>query len=242
MTATTRQAGVSRAGVSRAGVSRAGVAKVPVTKVPVTAERIVDIAVEMVDRDGPDGLTMRGLAAQLGVAVTAIYWHVGDKDALLAAVADRVATEVGTVRVTGTDPIARIVSLGRSLRRNLLERSHLVGVAHRQGRTEAVFQPARRVLVRELHAAGLRGADAAFAVQAVLYLVSGSVLTDLQVERAPESRDAPEELWTAADVADAPELLEFLARPIDTERLFTRTLETLARGFLAPDQPSARPS
>ncbi|HEU5301212.1 MAG TPA: TetR family transcriptional regulator [Acidimicrobiia bacterium] len=210
---------------------------------PVSADRIVDTALEIVDRDGPDGLTMRALAAKLGVAVTAIYWHVGDKDALLAAIADRVATEVGTVRVSGADPIARIVSLGRSLRRNLLERAHLVGVAHRQGRTEAVFQPARRVLVRELVAAGLRGEDAAFAVQSVLYLVSGSVLTDLQVERAPESRDAPEELWTPADVADAPELLEYLAEPIDTEQLFTRTLETLVMGFLAPTvQPTRRSS
>lgn len=209
---------------------------------PVSAERIVDTALEIVDRDGPDGLTMRGLAAKLGVAVTAIYWHVGDKDALLAAIADRVATEVGTVRVSGADPVARIVSLGRSLRRNLLERAHLVGVAHRQGRTEAVFQPARRVLVRELAAAGLRGADAAFAVQSILYVVSGSVLTDLQVERAPESRDAPEELWTAIDVADAPELLEFLARPIDTEKLFTHTLETLVTGFLATSNLTSRTS
>lgn len=209
---------------------------------PVSADRIVDTALEIVDRDGPDGLTMRALAAKLGVAVTAIYWHVGDKDALLAAIADRVATEVGTVRVSGADPIARIVSLGRSLRRNLLERAHLVAVAHRQGRTEAVFQPARRVLVRELAAAGLRGEDAAFAVQSVLYLVSGSVLTDLQVARAPESRDAPEELWTSADVADAPELLEFLARPIDTEQLFTRSLETLVTGFLAPTNQRTRRS
>ena len=209
---------------------------------PVSAERIVDTALEIVDRDGPEGLTMRALAAKLGVAVTAIYWHVGDKEALLAAIADRVAMEVGTVRVSGADPVARIVSLGRSLRRNLLERAHLVGIAHRQGRTEAVFQPARRVLVRELTAAGLRGADAAFAVQSVLYLVSGSVLTDLQVARAPESRDAPDELWTSADVADAPELLEFLARPIDTEQLFTRTLETLVIGFLASSNPNSRRS
>jgi AcrR family transcriptional regulator len=202
----------------------------------VSAERIVDVALEMVDHDGVDGLTMRGVAAKLGVAVTAIYWHVGDKEALLDAVADRVAAEVGGIRVTGADPVTRIVSLGRSLRRNLLERAHLVAIAHQQGRTAAVFQPARRVLVRELTAAGLRGADAAFSVQAVLALVSGSVLTQVQVERAPESRDKPEELWTIGDVAAAPDLLEFLADPIDPEQLFTRSLETLVRGLVARGQ------
>jgi len=202
----------------------------------VSADRIVDVALEIVDHDGIDGLTMRGLATKLGVAVTAIYWHVGDKEALLDAIADRVAAEVGGIRVTGADPVARIVSVGRSLRRNLLERAHLVAIAHQQGRTAAVFQPARRVLVRELTAAGMRGADAAFAVQAVLALVSGSVLTQVQVERAPESRDTPEELWTIGDVADAPDLLEFLTDPIDPEQLFLRSLDTLVRGLVAPHQ------
>jgi AcrR family transcriptional regulator len=176
---------------------------------------------------------MRALAAELGVAVTAIYWHVGDKEALLDAIADRVAAEVGGIRVSGADPVARIVSLSRSLRRNLLERAHLVGIAHQRGRTDAVFQPARRVLVRELTAAGLRGEDAAFAVRAVLELVSGSVLTQIQVERSPEAVAVPERVWDETDVTDAPELLELLSRPIDHERLFTRSLETLVRGVLA---------
>jgi TetR/AcrR family tetracycline transcriptional repressor len=228
MTAATRQA-------TPAGNARAS------ARVAVSAERIVDVALDLVDRDGVDGLTMRGLAAKLGVAVTAIYWHVGDKEALLDAIADRVAAEVGGVRATGADPTARIVSVGRSLRRSLLERAHLVGIAHQQGRTAAVFQPARRVLVRELTAAGLHGADAAFAVQAVLALVSGSVLTQIQIERAPESRDTPEQLWTLGDVADAPELLEYLADPIDSEQLFTRSLDTLVRGLIAQGAPSPDP-
>jgi TetR/AcrR family transcriptional regulator, tetracycline repressor protein len=204
-------------------------------RVALSPERVVDAALVIIERDGADALTMRGLAADLGVAPTAIYWHVGDKDALLDAVADRVADEFGSVRVSGSDPVARIVSLGRSLRRNLLERAHLVGVAHQRGRTAMVFQPARRVLVRELTAAGLRGADAAFAVQAILHFVSGSVLTELQVERQPEQRDVPEDLWSDDDVADAPELLELLARPVDATIVFTRSLETLVRGLVAPD-------
>ena len=208
----------------------------------VSSERIIEVAFEIVDRDGVDGLTMRGLAAKLDVAVTAIYWHVGDKEALLDAVADRVATEVGGIRVTGADPVARIVSLGRSLRRNLLERGHLVGIAHQRGRTAAIFRPARRALVRELTAAGLRGEDAAFAVSAVLELVSGSVLTQIQVERASGSPEAPERIWSVDDLADAPELLELLARPIDSERVFTRSLETLVRGLVAQTQePGASP-
>lgn len=198
----------------------------------VSPERIVDVALGILESDGPDGLTMRRLAAKLGVAVTAIYWHVGDKQALLDAVVDRIAAEVGEVPVTGEDPVARIVSMGRSLRHNLLARPHLVGLVHQRGRTAVMFQPARRVLVRELTAAGLRGEDAALAVHTILWFVSGSVLNVIQVERSPEQHPTAEELWTADDVRDAPDLLEHLGRPIDPDDLFDYSLGALVRALV----------
>jgi TetR/AcrR family tetracycline transcriptional repressor len=198
----------------------------------VSPERIVEVALGILESDGPEGLTMRRLASKLGVAVTAIYWHVGDKQALLDAVVDRIAAEVGEVPVTGEDPVARIVSMGRSLRHNLLARPHLVGLVHQRGRTAVMFQPARRVLVRELTAAGLRGQDAALAVHTILWFVSGSVLNVIQVERSPEQHPPAEELWTADDVRDAPDLLEHLARPIDPDDLFDYSLGALVHALV----------
>lgn len=52
-------------------------------------------ALAIVDRDGPDGVTMRRLAHELGVTPMALYNHVADKQAVLDAVAERVAAEVG---------------------------------------------------------------------------------------------------------------------------------------------------
>jgi TetR/AcrR family tetracycline transcriptional repressor len=58
--------------------------------------------VEVLDRDGLADLTMRRLAAELGVRPSALYHHFPGKDALLAAVADEIldrgrrATEVVT--------------------------------------------------------------------------------------------------------------------------------------------------
>ncbi|HEX4776687.1 MAG TPA: TetR family transcriptional regulator, partial [Acidimicrobiia bacterium] len=46
----------------------------------VTKERIVDEALGIVERDGVDQLSMRKLAAQLGVQPTSIYWHVGGRE------------------------------------------------------------------------------------------------------------------------------------------------------------------
>ncbi|MEU7691609.1 TetR/AcrR family transcriptional regulator [Microbispora hainanensis] len=52
-------------------------------RVPLTRERIVDAAYTVLDRDGYDRLSMRQVAAELGVAVSALYVHVRDKDELL---------------------------------------------------------------------------------------------------------------------------------------------------------------
>jgi len=58
--------------------------------VPLSRDVIVGAALEMAERDGLDRLTMRGLAAQLGVTPMAIYYHVPDKEALVDLVVDEV--------------------------------------------------------------------------------------------------------------------------------------------------------
>ena len=62
---------------------------------------MLDAALQILESEGVDGLTIRGLAAKLGVAATAIYWHVGDKQALLDGVAERVIDQLGEVSVRG---------------------------------------------------------------------------------------------------------------------------------------------
>jgi AcrR family transcriptional regulator len=50
---------------------------------------IAAAALDVVDAEGPDALTMRRLGLELGVDPTAVYRHFHDKEALLVAVADR---------------------------------------------------------------------------------------------------------------------------------------------------------
>lgn len=49
---------------------------------------IVDRAIAFLDEVGLEGLTMRKLAADLGLQPGALYHHVANKDALLAAISD----------------------------------------------------------------------------------------------------------------------------------------------------------
>jgi len=198
----------------------------------LSRDQVLDTAFEILESEGVERLTVRALAAKLGVAVTAIYWHVGGKRALLDGLVERIIAQLGPVHVRGRDPDERIMSIGRSLRQTLLRQPDLVAVVHRQGRTAALFQPARRVLVRELTAAGLGGAEAAMAVQAILNLVIGSVLVDRQLERQPAQQQSPEELWTPDDVPDAPDLLDHLTHPLDEEKLFNFSLGVLVQSLV----------
>ena len=60
----------------------------------LSREPIVAAALELVDRDGWDALSMRRLAVELDVWPMAIYRHFSDKEDLLAAVADAAADRV----------------------------------------------------------------------------------------------------------------------------------------------------
>src|SRR5438128_10224801 len=101
--------------------------------VALSRARIIDAALGIVEAEGIYALTMRALAGRLGVAVTAIYWHVGNKEDLLAALVERIGAEVGQVRTTGTAPEERVISTARSLLRSIESHSTLVGLAHAQG-------------------------------------------------------------------------------------------------------------
>lgn len=200
----------------------------------LTPDAVVDAAIAIIDAGGPAALTMRALAAELDAAPTAVYWHVGDKDAVLDAVAERVVVDASHLEPEGDALIERIVSIAAKVRAFLQSHRVLVGIAHERGRTAQLFHPARRLIVRELLAAGLPADRVAFAAEATMYVVSGSMLTDLAVDRSPERVDFTE-LWSAADVdgADDPDkLLAALAHRTDPDALFRRTLTAFLDGLL----------
>ena len=77
-------------------------------------EGIVDAALELLDAFGLPDLSMRRLATHLGVQPSALYWHVENKQSLLAAVADRIVGEAA--------PATGVRETARALRDALLSR------------------------------------------------------------------------------------------------------------------------
>jgi AcrR family transcriptional regulator len=57
---------------------------------PVGLGRIVDAAIEILDDEGADALSMRSLATRLGSSTATIYRHVDSKDELVAYIVDRI--------------------------------------------------------------------------------------------------------------------------------------------------------
>ncbi|MFJ5722885.1 TetR/AcrR family transcriptional regulator [Streptomyces sp. NPDC093149] len=199
----------------------------------LTREEVLETAATLVRRHGSQSLTMRGLAAELGTAVTSIYWHVGNRESLLDALVERTVREMGTLRPVGRTPASRIVSVARTLRRELRARPHLIAMVHERGLTERMFLPAQQALVREVHAAGLRGARAAAAVRAVQFHTVGFLLVERNRERSPVQSPGEGDLWTAAASEDDPALARALARPADPDRLFADSVRALVAGLLA---------
>jgi len=60
----------------------------------LTRERIVRAAIELLDAEGLEGLSMRTLGERLGSAATAVYWHVKNKDNLVVLAGDEVWHEI----------------------------------------------------------------------------------------------------------------------------------------------------
>ena len=60
---------------------------------PLSRDRIITTAVAMADRDGFEGVTLRRIAAELGVHVTSLYNHVPTRDAVTDGIVERLIEE-----------------------------------------------------------------------------------------------------------------------------------------------------
>jgi AcrR family transcriptional regulator len=88
----------------------------------LTRESVVSAAETVAKRVGFDALSLRSVAAELGVSPTAIYHHVRDKEELLDAVADAFIAREVLRRLPHDPPLVRA--------REIARRMHRAGVEH----------------------------------------------------------------------------------------------------------------
>ncbi len=61
---------------------------------PLTRDQIVEAGLSLLDEFGMTGFSTRALAERLGTYPATLYWHVGNRARLLAAIVDRVLSEL----------------------------------------------------------------------------------------------------------------------------------------------------
>ena len=200
----------------------------------MSADRIVEVARTIVRSGGADALSMRKLSAELGVAPTAIYWHVGDRRRLLDAVLDAELADLPEVRANGSSPHQRLRSVARAIRRQVQEAPHVQALALHLDRSAQVSFPGQVALAREVTAAGIHGEEAAQAVRAILFLVGGFAMLEGNFRKRLVGLRTTQELW--AEIEDPtidPVILSSMRRPTDTDALFTYALDKLLDSILA---------
>jgi TetR/AcrR family tetracycline transcriptional repressor len=79
-------------------------------------ERLVEAAFAQLEEDGLERLSMRRLAARLGVQAPALYWHLGDKAELLGLMARDIYAAAYAQVPTATDWGEWLRLFGRALR------------------------------------------------------------------------------------------------------------------------------
>ncbi len=97
-------------------------------RVPLLSrDRIRDTALILIDRDGLAALSMRRLAAELGVQAASLYKHYPTKDEVLDDVAGVVTSSVDTSAFEGSEPWpTALASWARSYHAALAEHPNLV--------------------------------------------------------------------------------------------------------------------
>jgi TetR/AcrR family transcriptional regulator, tetracycline repressor protein len=143
-------------------------------------------ALAVLDAEGLEGLTMRKLAAQLGVQAGALYWHFKHKQALIDAIADTLLAGVDAPPVPGSWE-EQLTGLCRRLRLALLAHRDGARVMAGSFTTEPNTLRLGALAVDLLRAAGLPAERAGWAGFAVGYYVLGHCIEEqAQVELAAE--------------------------------------------------------
>jgi AcrR family transcriptional regulator len=163
----------------------------------VTADDVVAAAIDIVDREGVDALTIRRVAEACGLSPMGLYRHVRDKDDLLDRIVDAVVGP-GLQDLQASGPWdQQVADLFRYLRRLFLDHP---GVA-----VLCVLRPTPVIGVARFYArilaalaeGGFTGTDAVHAFDTLLMFMFGSVLWEI-----PRATTDPRERLVAVAIGD----------------------------------------
>ena len=211
----------------------------------LSRERIVSAAVTLIERDGAEAVSMRRVAAELGVGTMSLYNHVPNKAALLDGIAEFIMADMEFAADPAADWRDQTRALARTFRdiARRYPRSVLV-VITRQPRTTVGLRPVE-IALAAVRQAGFDGQVAVRLVRTVVSFVLGSLVNEVGVAEAAGAGvgavDKAElaEALTRAGYTNVRDLLPVLAEhdhPADFEfglELLISAAQALPRGSAA---------
>ncbi|MFC5822746.1 TetR/AcrR family transcriptional regulator [Nonomuraea insulae] len=141
----------------------------------LTTERIVAAAVEVLDAEGLEALTMRRVGTRLGVAAMSLHRHFPDRDTLLAKVVSGLFAEAVADYAPETAWPEALAGFGVAYRRMLLAHPRAVPLIA-AGPVDVELLTG---LLSRFEAAGIASRDALTAVQSVGVYVLGHALAQV---------------------------------------------------------------
>jgi AcrR family transcriptional regulator len=195
----------------------------------LSRDAIVDAALALVDEDGLESLSMRRLAARLGVEAMSLYNHVDGKAALLDALVERliVDTELDFPDdEPWTEAMMRTATAIRSLA-HAHPRAYVLLATRPPATTRSIvhMEPLHAVLAR----AGFDGGQRLLIMQILFTFLNGYLLAE--VGTPPGQGDVPEPDGIAA-YSGLPEEARYArdaAASIDAPGWLARQFETAVR-------------
>jgi AcrR family transcriptional regulator len=207
-------------------------------KKPLTRERILKAATRVFEQSGPDALSARNLATELGVSQMAVYRHFDSMDDLHGQLVDRVIRlqQLDMDRVTGDSWSKQLESMFLGVRRALLANP---GIMPLLGTTANVGENALQVVdsvLQVLDGAGFDGEAAATSFHVLLSYTLGSCgIQSVALKSGGTSEETMKGL--AEQLADASfERVEEYAQELAafmTEERFRQGLVLIIRGMKA---------
>ena len=141
---------------------------------PLSRERILEAALDILDREGLAALSMRRLGESLGVEAMSLYNHVPNKAALLDGIQERILGRV-EAPPKARDWRAFARHQARALHRALCAHPNAISLFARPAGTAAVFSRLDTYL-GVLKKAGFAPLEALYVVQIVLSFVVGHAM------------------------------------------------------------------
>lgn len=209
----------------------------------LSRDQIVRAALELLDAEGIEGLSMRKLGARLNAGATSIYWHVANKDELLELCYDRVWVDVVVLDPETAHWRPALSTFAHSLRSTILRHPWLARVLGRvPGLGPNLLSVSDRIM-RLLQRAGFEGLEISFATGTMMAYVMGQTIPEVTWrETMGKQNIQPGDLMEILEKTTADDFPELFAAfrdtrdldPLETQRMsFSYGLECVLDGLEA---------